>query len=95
VTFAEVPKKESYKDKIDSSGELHIRFTYNYSKSTPGRRLYFEKNGESKQLEISFLDVLKKDIDYVYIPASRSTKDIEWNETSIFSRLIKNRLSES
>ena len=88
LVFSEVPDKPEYHEYIDTNGEMHIRFTYNYSKSTPGRRLVCDVNGTSKPLDASFIDVLKQDIDYVYIPANRSSKDIEWSERSIFSRLV-------
>ncbi len=51
LIFSELPERSEYGEFIDSAGELHVRFTYNYSKSTPGRRLYIEKDGEIKQIE--------------------------------------------
>ena len=94
LTFSDVPDKQGYGEFIDSAGELRVRFTYNYSKSTPGRRLYIEKDGENKQVEVTFVDVLKNDIDFVYIPANRGSKDIDWNERSIFARLVKRYLED-
>lgn len=94
LIFSELPERSEYGEFIDSAGELHVRFTYNYSKSTPGRRLYIEKDGEIKQIEISFIDTLKNDIDFAYIPANRSSKDIDWNERSIFARLVKRYLED-
>ena len=88
ITLSETPPKEEYQEMVDDNGDMHIRFTYNYSKSASGRRLYCDKNGMSKQIEESFMDVVKRDIDFVYIPATRSTKDFEWGENSIFERLI-------
>lgn len=37
---------------------------------------------------------LSKDIKYVYIPASRSNKDVRWNDESIFSELIKEYMAQ-
>ena len=88
VTFSEVPDKDDYSALLDSNGEMRIRFTYNYSKSGTGRRLYYEKNGECRPIEVSFIDTLKTDIDFIYIPASRSSRDIEWSEESVFTKLI-------
>lgn len=66
---------------------LQIRFVYDYSKFN--RRLFYVIDGEIKPLDNSFLVSLKSDIDYAYIPASRSYKDIDWSDDSIFSRLVK------
>ena len=94
IVLSDIPAKEPYQDKTDASGDLHIKFTYNYSKSSSGRRLYFEKNGSINQIDVSFLNSLKNDIDYVYIPINRSSKNLQWNNNSIFSRLIKKYLEE-
>ena len=94
ITLSETPPKEEYQEMVDDNGDMHIRFTYNYSKSASGRRLYCDKNGMSKQIEESFMDVVKRDIDFVYIPATRSTKDFEWGENSIFERLITKYLED-
>lgn len=94
ITLSEVPQREEYQEMIDDAGDIHIRFTYNYSKSASGRRLYYDKNGMSKQIEESFMDIVKRDIDFVYIPATRSTKDFEWGENSIFERLITKYLED-
>lgn len=88
IVLSEIPDKVEYKELIDATGEMHIRFTYNYSKSASGRRLYYEKNGLSKQIDENFMALLKQDIDFVYIPAARSSKDFEWGENSIFERVI-------
>lgn len=88
LTFCEIPPKDVYRDMVDANGELHIQFTYNYSKSASGRRFFYEKNGETKQIEVNFIEAIKQDIDFVYIPTNRSTKDIEWNGQSVFARLI-------
>ena len=36
----------------------------------------------------NFLTELKKDIDYVYIPAGRGNHDLIWNDNSIFSQVL-------
>lgn len=43
ITLSEVPPKAEYQEMIDDFGEIHIHFTYNYSKSASGRRMYYEK----------------------------------------------------
>ena len=94
VFFFFFPRKEYYEDLVDSNDELRICFTYNYSKSAAGRRLYCEKNGITKQLELNFIDKLKTDIDFVYVPANRSSKDTEWNDNSVFARLVTRYLED-
>lgn len=92
VTFSEIPNKKEYTKYQNAYGNLQIRFIYDYSKFN--RRLFYINDGETRPLDVSFLVVLKRDIDYAYIPASRSYKDIEWTEDSVFSRLVKRYLED-
>lgn len=94
LVFSDIPDKEEYRRLIDANQELHVCFTYNYSKSAPGRRLYYDRNGEVKPLDNAFIEILKQDIDFVYIPANRRSKDIEWSERSVFSRLVTRYLDD-
>lgn len=87
VTFEEVSGR--FDDElINSNNELRIQFVYSYGKTKAGRKLLSDINGTKKPLDSSIIDDIKKEIDFVYIPASRSNKDIEWQENSIFSKLI-------
>jgi len=79
---------------IDAAGLLHLKFTYHYSKTAAGRRLYFERDGDTIPVDTSILNAIKSDIDYVYIPASRSSKDFAWGDNSIFERLVTKYLEE-
>lgn len=50
VNFCDLPTKELYREISGEDRELHLKFTYNYSKSSGGRRLYVEVNGKSKKI---------------------------------------------
>ncbi|MDD7256545.1 ATP-dependent endonuclease [Bullifex porci] len=88
VVFSDLPQKELYRELEGSDKKLHLKLTYNYSKSNGGKRLFIEIDGESRNLELEKLKLIKQDIDFVYIPANRNSKDIEWDENTIFYRLI-------
>lgn len=53
-----------------------------------------EVNGEKKNLEPDKLGKIKQDIDFIYIPANRSSRDIEWDEHTVFSRLVMHYLDD-
>ena len=94
VDFSDLPDKDFYRNVTGEDHELHLQFTYNYSKSNGGRRIYVEVNGEQKSLEPDKMATIKQDIDFVYIPANRSSRDIEWDEHTVFSRLITHYLED-
>lgn len=94
VVLDEVPQGQNYDDKIDLDGKLRVVFIYNYSKSSSGKKLFYSQGGVKKAIDHSFIDILKNDIDFVYIPTNRGTKDIEWKEDSIFTRLITKYLEQ-
>lgn len=92
LIFKEVPEKEIYKDKL-INGELVVQFVYAYSRTTKGRSIYCLTSDGKINAE-SILPEIKKDIDFVYIPANRGTKDLSWTENSIFMRLVEQYLHE-
>lgn len=90
VHLNNIPSKSIYKDKIDS-GELKIKFMYDYSRS---KEKYFILKGQKEEVMVNndFIEKLSEDIKYVYISANRTIKDIAWSGESIFSNLIINHL---
>lgn len=89
ITFSEINDREKYKRYLSDNDEMIIQFTYTYSETKRGRKLYYIDKTEKNSLEAeNFLDKLKDDIDYVYIPANRGSRDFEWSDNSIFARLI-------
>lgn len=94
VHFCDLPAEDFYREISGEDHELHLRFIYNYSKSSGGRKLYVEVNGEQKNLEPDKLGKIKQDIDFIYIPANRSSRDIEWDEHTVFSRLVMHYLDD-
>lgn len=94
VHFCDLPAEDFYREISGEDHELHLRFIYNYSKSSGGRKLYVEVNGEKKNLEPDKLGKIKQDIDFIYIPANRSSRDIEWDEHTVFSRLVMHYLDD-
>lgn len=93
LTFNDVPKKNIYDGKKDNS-KLSLIFQYSYGNTTRKKSLYYQIQNIKTQLDDSFLSELKKDIDFVYIPANRSSKDLTWTSNSIFQRLITTYLRE-
>ncbi len=93
ITFSEVNDKDKYQQYLSDNDEMLIQFTYTYSETKKGRKLYCLNKASKITLEADiFLDKLKEDIDYVYIPANRGSRDFEWTDSSIFARLIKRYL---
>lgn len=86
LVFEDIPKKDVYANKIIDNN-LMILFTYSYGSKRKHTISYRTDNGY-EQVEADFISELKKDIDYVYIPASRSNNDLIWFGNSIFKRLL-------
>lgn len=85
LVFKGIPNKEIYKDKTINN-ELTIIFTYNYKSQK--KKICYKTKQDVKPLEDNFIDQLKEDIDYVYIPVNRSNNDLIWTDNSIFKRLL-------
>lgn len=92
LTFEDIPQKEIYKGKLIND-QLIVQFSYAYSRTTKGRSIYCLTLGGKINAE-SMLPEIKKDIDFVYIPANRGTKDLSWTDNSIFTRLVEQYLHE-
>ena len=83
ITFDDVPNKEIYRNKLNN-GKLILTFTYSYSTSRRRKTLYCTSSSGDISLEDSFIDELKKDIDYIYIPANRGNSDLTWGNKSVW-----------
>lgn len=93
IIFEEVPDKDIYKDKMVDN-VLQLRFQYSYSKSRNGRTLCCLIDNGKVNVDEDFITELKKDIDFVYIPANRGGEDLRWSEYSILSRVVKAYLQD-
>lgn len=85
LTFNDVPDKEIYSTKINSE-KLILVFSFAYSNNK--KTMYCSIPQGKVPVDDDFIKLLKQDIDYVYVPASRSNRDLAWTENSIFKRLI-------
>ena len=93
LTFDDIPEKSIYDGKKDDS-KLSLVFLYAYGNTTRKKSLYCQIQNNKIQIDDNFLFELKKDIDFVYIPANRGSKDLTWTKNSIFQRLITTYLSD-
>lgn len=85
VVLTNIPEKHIYKDKvIDKKLTLGLKFRYSDNKRT----LYCNTPQGIETLDEEFIRLLKEDLEYLYIPANRSSKDITWTDNSIFQRLL-------
>ena len=87
IAFDDVPKKELYNGKMDGN-LLKIILKYSYGNTTRKKSLFCKSEGKELSIDDAFINQLKKDIDYVYIPASRSNSDLTWVDNSIFSKVL-------
>lgn len=87
VSFEDVPEKDIYNNKL-TEGILTIGLKYSYGNTTRRKTLFCKVDGKELPIDDSFINQLKKDIDYVYIPANRSNNDLTWAENSIFNRVL-------
>lgn len=92
LTFDDVPDKDIYKGKLINN-QLVVQFSYAYSRTTKGRSIFCSTMNGKVNAE-SILPEIKKDIDFVYIPANRGTSDLSWTDNSIFTRLVEQYLHE-
>lgn len=70
-----------------------MQFSYAYSRTTKGRSIFCSTMNGKVNAE-NILPEIKKDIDFVYIPANRGTCDLSWTDNSIFTRLVEQNLHE-
>lgn len=87
LIFEYIPDKEIYAGKLWGD-KLNLIFKYAYGTTTRKRSLSCQTATGAISVDDDFLTELKKDIDYVYIPASRSNRDLTWTENSIFQRVL-------
>ena len=87
LCFEMVPDKEIYQGKKDGD-KLVLLFSYSYGNSTRKKSLSCITNNGNINVDDNFITELKKDIDYVYIPAGRGNHDLIWNDNSIFSQVL-------
>ena len=87
LTFDAVPDKEVYHGKLNN-GKLILRLSYSYSATRRGKSLYCDSNAGNIAVDDGFITELKKDIDYIYIPANRSNIDLIWGENSVFKKVL-------
>ncbi|MCF0141450.1 MAG: AAA family ATPase [Mogibacterium sp.] len=87
VTFEEIPNRPYYEDKIENDS-LTLILKYSYGNKTRKKSLSYKVRGQEFLIDDSFITLLKNDIDYVYIPASRSNNDLKWTNNSIFARVL-------
>lgn len=91
ILFMDIPDKLLYQGKT-SNNTLRVEFQFAYSDNR--KTISYIINGQKVTVDDTFIEDLKQDIDYVYIPANRSNKDLSWGENSIFSRLIRKYTSQ-
>lgn len=87
LTFEDVSLRDLYLDKLNGD-KLVLCFKYSYGATTRKRTLSCLTPDSSVVVDDEFLSEMKHDIDYVYIPANRSNRDLTWTENSIFKRVI-------
>lgn len=87
LTFEDVPSKSIYNGKVYND-KLILGFTYSYSTTRRKKTLFCSVNGSEITVDDTFISELKKDIDYVYIPANRGNTDLIWNESSVFRKVL-------
>ncbi len=85
IVLTNIPDKPIYEDKVvDNKLTLGLKFRYSDNKRT----LYCNTPQGAETLDEEFIRLLKEDLEYLYIPANRSSKDITWTDNSIFQRLL-------
>lgn len=87
LSFEDVPEKEVYNGKKNGD-MLQLTFSYSYGNTTRRKVLTCRTDSTDVVVDDSFITQLKEDIDYVYIPASRGSRDLTWDENSIFKRVL-------
>ena len=85
ITFKDIIDQSKYGDYIEEN-KLTICFNYCYSKNR--RKLFIKKGKDDVNIDEEFMEKLKSDIDYVYIPASRTFHDIAFEKSSIVYELV-------
>lgn len=91
ITFSDIPSKVFYDDK-KTGDKLIVKMQYIYSKQR--RTLTYIVNGTEMSCDDSFVQEIKKDIDYIYIPASRNNYDLKWKDDSVFKNLVEEYTKE-
>lgn len=87
LEFDKVPSKPLYEGRMNGE-RFCLQFTYAYGNTTRKRTLNCLVGSEKVQLDDGFLAEMKKDIDYVYVPASRGNRDLTWRDASVFQKVL-------
>ena len=95
LSFVDVPTRPQYENLVSSNNTLTIQFSYSYSQSgTHKPSLKCINDSKEQKCEMDIIQTIKEDIDFVYIPAGRSNKDLLWSENSIFAQMISAYLQD-
>ena len=87
ITFDDIPNKPIYQNKLYNN-KLILNFSYSYSNTRRKKSLYCVSPSGDTSIDDSFIEELKQDIDYVYIPANRGNSDLTWGNSSVFERVL-------
>ena len=87
LVFESIPDRDIYVGKLWEN-KLNLELKYTYGASRRKRTLFCQTASGAIPVDEDFLSELKKDIDYIYIPASRSNRDLTWTENSIFQQVL-------
>ena len=87
LTFEDIPNKALYHNKLYGN-KLLLEFSYSYGESKRRKTLRCLKAVQSDTVDDNFIAELKKDIDFIYIPANRGNSDLTWSDTSIYKKVL-------
>lgn len=87
IIFKNVPNKIIYKNLKDINGTLHFRLTFD-SSAKKKEKFQYKLNSKFFDLPSDALSQLKRDIQFVYIPASRDYRQTVFEEKSMLKELL-------
>lgn len=95
LTFCNVPQNSQY-DKFTRNDQLILRYHFRFGKKST-KPIIQVKDQSNKWVTAPapLINQLHRDVQFVYIPATRSNQDISWGENSVFTQLLESYVAKN
>jgi len=92
LTFDDIPNKAIYANKLLPKKKMVVQCTFKIDSKEPSYK--FKKGNKWVDVEPDFIDLLGKDIQFVYIPLSRDFKQAISTEQTLLKKVLDSYLSK-
>lgn len=92
LTFSDLPDDEEI---LEISTNDKIIIELKYLPASKSFKLFYKSNTDKlKDLDLDFIHTIKKYVDYIFIPPTRSNEELKWQESKAIKRVISALLKD-